>query len=95
MNGAGMVIGTSCTRSMFRNPSTCITHPHAWIWEAGYGLHDLQVVLDAGTRFTLTDVDQIGPAGQIAAIGTDTEDEPHLLLLTPHASSLDANALST
>ncbi|HEY7021860.1 MAG TPA: hypothetical protein VH349_12135 [Ktedonobacterales bacterium] len=84
MNAAGQVVGQSCTLTQGGNPVTCKTQAHAFIWDSTHGLHDLQGALDDQVQFRLEDTQIISDQGQIAAIGEDTSQMPHLLLLTPH-----------
>jgi hypothetical protein len=84
MNATGQVVGSSCTLTQGRQPHTCDTPAHAFIWDSAHGLHDLQGILDDQTQFRLEDTLAISVEGQIVAIGENTSQEPHLVLLTPH-----------
>ena len=90
MNAAGQVVGSSCTLAQGRQPHTCDTQAHAFIWDSAHGLHglhglhDLQGMLDDQSQFRLEDTELISDRGQIVAVGEDTSQDPHLLLLTPH-----------
>lgn len=84
MNAAGQLVGKSCTLNRLGQPITCGRTSHAFVWDRAHGLHDLQDLLDDGTAFRLKDTIAITDQGQILAIGNDTSDQPHLLLLTPH-----------
>ncbi len=84
MNAAGQVVGSSCTLSHGRNPVTCSTQAHAFVWDSKHGLHNLQALLDDGAMFHLENALKISNQGQIVAIGDDADQQPHLLLLTPH-----------
>jgi hypothetical protein len=46
LNAAGQVVGSSCTLTQGRQPHTCDTQAHAFIWDSTHGLHDLQGMLD-------------------------------------------------
>jgi hypothetical protein len=93
MNAAGQVVGSSCTLTQGRQPHTCDTSAQAFIWDSAHGLHDLQGMLDDQTQFRLEDTLTISDKGQIVAIGANTSQDPHLLLLTPHRG--EANDLLT
>jgi hypothetical protein len=88
LNAADAVVGRSCTK-----PHTtisipfCETKPHVFVWDVRHGLHDLQPLVAAGTPYTLIDVEAIGPQGEIAALGTGSDHQPHLLLLVPQYPS--------
>jgi hypothetical protein len=84
MNAVGQVVGSSCTLTQGHQPVTCDTQAHAFIWDSVHGLHDLQGMLDDPSPFRLEDTQAISDQGQIVAIGENTGQEPHLLLLTPH-----------
>lgn len=84
MNAAGQLAGTSCTLTRAGQPIICSTQAHAFVWDSAHGLHDLQRLLDERTAFRLEGTIQINDQGQILGIGDDANQQPHLLLLTPH-----------
>lgn len=88
INAADTVVGMSCTKVHDAiSIAFCNTPSHAFIWDEQHGLHNLQPVLAADTPYTLFDVEAIGPGGEIAAMGTGSDQQPHLLLLVPDHSS--------
>jgi hypothetical protein len=88
ITAAGTVVGTSCTKQHNTiSVAFCVTTSHVFIWDERHGLHDLQPYLAVGAQYTLFDVEAIGPQGEIAALGTGSDHQPHLLLLVPHYTS--------
>jgi probable HAF family extracellular repeat protein len=81
INSRDQVIGTS---------SDCVNALHAFVWEAGSPMHDLNTLIAPGSGLELTRAIDINDRGEILAqsrpVGTppnDDEDVGHVVLLIP------------
>jgi probable HAF family extracellular repeat protein len=75
INASGQVVGVS-------GPNGCIT-THAFLWEDGGPMVDLNTLVPATSGVQLTEAQQINDRGEIAVEGPDANGNNHAVLLIP------------
>lgn len=74
INSGGQIVGAS---------SDCTTSLHAFLWEHGGPMVDLNAFVPAGSNLTLTEATLINDRGEIAAQGVLPNGDTHAILLIP------------
>ena len=74
LNSKGQIVGGS---------SDCFTFLHAFLWEDGGPMVDLNALVPSGSGLTLTEATSVNDRGEVAAQGILTNGDTHTALLIP------------
>ena len=83
INSRGQIVGVSKQCTLIDPNDGCEGQvSHGFLWENG-SLFDLQSLIDAASKITVTNVTSINERGEIAGTGVPPNGDTHAFLLVP------------